>query len=48
LRPLLRIEARVPEGAEPIGDSPEQFSATLKLEYDNWGKVVKEAAIRVE
>jgi tripartite-type tricarboxylate transporter receptor subunit TctC len=41
-------EQLVKQGAEPIGDSPEQFSATLKLEYDNWGKVVKEAGIRVE
>jgi tripartite-type tricarboxylate transporter receptor subunit TctC len=36
------------QGAEPIGDSPDEFFATLKLEYDNWGKVVKEAGIRVE
>jgi tripartite-type tricarboxylate transporter receptor subunit TctC len=36
------------QGAEPIGDSPEQFSVVLKQEYDNWGKVVKEAGIRVE
>jgi tripartite-type tricarboxylate transporter receptor subunit TctC len=36
------------QGAEPIGDTPEQFSATLRAEYDNWGKVVKEAGIRIE
>lgn len=36
------------QGAEPIGDTPEQFSASLKAEYDNWGKVVKEARIRIE
>jgi tripartite-type tricarboxylate transporter receptor subunit TctC len=36
------------QGAEPIGDSPEQFSEKLKLEYDNWGKVVKEAGIHIE
>jgi tripartite-type tricarboxylate transporter receptor subunit TctC len=49
---ILKVESLkeqlVKQGAEPIGDSPEQFSATLKLEYDNWGRVVKEAGIRVE
>ena len=38
----------VKQGAEPIGDSPEQFFATIKREYDGWGKVVKDAGIRVE
>jgi tripartite-type tricarboxylate transporter receptor subunit TctC len=41
-------EQFVRQGAEPIGDSPEQFSATVKQEYDSWGKVVNEASIRVE
>jgi tripartite-type tricarboxylate transporter receptor subunit TctC len=36
------------QGAEPIGDSPEQFSATIKREYETWGKVVKDAGIRIE
>jgi tripartite-type tricarboxylate transporter receptor subunit TctC len=36
------------QGAEPIGDSPEQFSATVKREYETWGKVVKDAGIRIE
>jgi len=36
------------QGAEPIGDSPEQFSATMKREYESWGEVVKKAGIRLE
>jgi hypothetical protein len=35
-------------GAEAIGDTPEQFAATLKAEHDNWGRIVKEAGIRIE
>ena len=36
------------EGAEPIGDTPEQFSAYLKTEVTKWAKVVKASGARVD
>ena len=36
------------QGAEPIGNSPEQFDALIKSEIRNWARVVKEAGLRVE
>ena len=35
------------QGAEPVGDTPEQFAKVLKAEYDKWGKVVKDAGVRI-
>jgi tripartite-type tricarboxylate transporter receptor subunit TctC len=35
-------------GADPVGNSPEQFSAFLKAEMAKWGKVVKTAGIKGE
>jgi tripartite-type tricarboxylate transporter receptor subunit TctC len=35
-------------GAEPIGNTPEQFSAFLKTEMGRWGKVIKEKGIRAD
>jgi Tripartite tricarboxylate transporter family receptor len=40
-----RLEA---EGAEPIGNTPEEFAATMKAESARWADLVKEAAIKVE
>ena len=36
------------EGAEPIGNAPEEFTAVLKSETARWAKVVKAAGIRPE
>lgn len=36
------------QGAEPIGDTPAQFSVALKAEFEKWGKVVKDAGVRIE
>lgn len=36
------------QGAEPIGDTPAQFSIVLKAEFEKWGKVVKDAGVRIE
>ena len=36
------------EGSEPIGNSPEQFSAILKTEVARWAKVVKAAGIKAD
>jgi tripartite-type tricarboxylate transporter receptor subunit TctC len=36
------------EGAEPVGNTPEQFGAFIKSETAKWAKVVKAAGIRAE
>ncbi len=35
-------------GADPVGNTPEQFAAHIKTEIAMWGKVVKAAGIKVE
>lgn len=36
------------EGAEPVGNTPEQFGAFIKSEIDKWGRVIRAAGIRTE
>lgn len=35
-------------GAEPVGNSPEEFGAFLKREFGVWAKIIKDVGIRVE
>jgi tripartite-type tricarboxylate transporter receptor subunit TctC len=35
-------------GADPVGNTPEEFSAYLKTEIAKWGKVVKESGAKVD
>jgi tripartite-type tricarboxylate transporter receptor subunit TctC len=35
-------------GAEPVGNSPAEFSAYLRAEIAKWGKVIKESGARVD
>jgi tripartite-type tricarboxylate transporter receptor subunit TctC len=35
-------------GLEPVGNSPEQFSAQLKVEMEKWTKIIRAARIRAE
>jgi tripartite-type tricarboxylate transporter receptor subunit TctC len=35
-------------GLEPVGDTPEQFDATIRGEIDKWAKVVKAAGISAD
>jgi tripartite-type tricarboxylate transporter receptor subunit TctC len=35
-------------GLEPIGDSPEEFSAQMKVEMEKWAKVIRAARIKPE
>jgi tripartite-type tricarboxylate transporter receptor subunit TctC len=35
-------------GLEPVGDSPEQFSAQLKVEMEKWTKIIRAAKIKAE
>ena len=36
------------QGAEAIGNTPEQFDALIKSEIRNWARVIKEAGLRVD
>jgi tripartite-type tricarboxylate transporter receptor subunit TctC len=33
------------DGAEPIGTSPEEFSALIRSEMDKWSKIIRSAGI---
>lgn len=35
-------------GAEPVGNTPEEFGAFLKAEMARWGKIIKQKGIRSE
>jgi tripartite-type tricarboxylate transporter receptor subunit TctC len=35
-------------GADPVGNTPEEFSAYLKAEIAKWGKVVRESGAKVD
>jgi tripartite-type tricarboxylate transporter receptor subunit TctC len=35
-------------GAEPIGDSPVEFAAFLKKDYERWLRVINEAGVKGE
>lgn len=35
-------------GLEPVGDTPEHFSAQLKVEMEKWTKIIRAAKIRAE
>ena len=35
-------------GADPVGNTPEQFAAFLKAEMAKWAKLVKAAGIHAE
>lgn len=36
------------QGADPVGSSPDEFSAFVRREYEKFGKVVKVAGLKVE
>ncbi|MFC7543115.1 tripartite tricarboxylate transporter substrate-binding protein [Siccirubricoccus deserti] len=35
-------------GAEPVADSPEDFAAFCRREYDRWGQLVREARLTLD
>ena len=35
-------------GSNPIGDTPEQFRATIRNDIQRWGRIVREAGIKLE
>jgi tripartite-type tricarboxylate transporter receptor subunit TctC len=36
------------QGMEPVVMTPDQFGALLREDYDKWGKLIKEAGIKLE
>lgn len=51
VRQLRTPEARewfAAQGAEVIGDTPEEFAARIRAEHARWAKVVREAGIKAE
>ncbi len=36
------------QGAEPLSETPAQFARALKAEFDKWGKVVRDAGVRIQ
>ncbi|HKU45972.1 MAG TPA: tripartite tricarboxylate transporter substrate-binding protein, partial [Burkholderiales bacterium] len=35
-------------GAEPLGSSPQEFAAYVQAEYQRWGKLAREAGMKIE
>ena len=35
-------------GFDPIGGTPEQFAATIKIETEKWARVIKAAGVRLD
>jgi tripartite-type tricarboxylate transporter receptor subunit TctC len=35
-------------GFEPVGSTPKQFAAFIRTELDKWGRIIREAGIKVE
>jgi len=42
------VSAMKKTGVEPQSSKPEEFAAYIKREYDTWGKVIKQAGIKVQ
>jgi hypothetical protein len=47
-RPAGRKERLTVLGFKPVANTPDQFGDRIKLEMDKWGKVVRDAKLRIE
>ena len=36
------------EGADAVGNSPEEFAKIVKAEFEKWAKVIKAAGIKID
>jgi tripartite-type tricarboxylate transporter receptor subunit TctC len=36
------------EGADPVGNSPEEFAVVVRTEFEKWAKVIKAAGIKID
>jgi tripartite-type tricarboxylate transporter receptor subunit TctC len=34
-------------GAEPLGGTPEHAAAFIRVEQDKWGRIIREAGIKI-
>ena len=41
-------ERLISQGAEPVGDTPEEFAQFIKAEAAKWGKVIKSLNLKIE
>ena len=41
-------DRQISQGLEPVGSTPEYFAELIKSEIAKWGKVVKQAGIRLD
>ena len=41
-------ERFVGDGAEPVGSTPEQFAAVIRADLEKWGKVIRDAGIKLD
>jgi tripartite-type tricarboxylate transporter receptor subunit TctC len=41
-------ERLIAQGAEPVGDTPEEFAKYIKAEAAKWGKVIKTLNLKIE
>jgi len=41
-------ERIVADAGEPVGNTPDEFSAILRADYKKWGEVIRKAGIRVD
>jgi tripartite-type tricarboxylate transporter receptor subunit TctC len=41
-------ERFVSDGAEPVGNTPEQFAAVIRADLNKWGRVIKAAGIKLD
>jgi tripartite-type tricarboxylate transporter receptor subunit TctC len=42
------VERLAPDGGEPVGSTPEQFTRQIAADIARWRKLVKDAGIRLE
>ena len=43
------VKARLAaQDAEPVGNTPEEFDAFIRTEIAKWGRVVKEAHLKID
>jgi tripartite-type tricarboxylate transporter receptor subunit TctC len=43
------VQARLAQlGFRPVANTPEEFGARIKVEIDKWGKVVRDANLKIE
>ena len=41
-------ERFVSDGAEPVGNTPDQFAAVIRADLKKWGKVIRDAGIKLD